>query len=180
MSIKAMVDDIIAKEGGYINHPADRGGPTKYGITKAAYADYFNRSIGTVSTTEIKRLLKSTAEKIYLKNYYVAPNINLLQSAIQPIIFDMAVNHGPVRAIKILQKTLDANGYYPGGIDGLIGRRTISAAESALSDLGHRVISILVDARVDYYRKIVAHDPSQSIFINGWENRAESFRPAVA
>ena len=31
--IDAMITDVIRREGGYVNHPADKGGPTKYGIT---------------------------------------------------------------------------------------------------------------------------------------------------
>lgn len=180
MSIKTMIADILKKEGGYVNHPADRGGPTNYGITKASYADYFNRSIGTISTKEIQSLSQGTAERIYMKNYYVAPRINDLPLSLQPVIFDMAVNHGPVRAVKILQKTLTHSGYNVGVIDGLVGRLVARAAERAVIDLGHAVINSLVNARIDYYHRIVAQDPSQAVFINGWQSRAESFRVAVA
>jgi lysozyme family protein len=33
--IDQLIDDLITREGGYSNHPADRGGPTRYGITEA-------------------------------------------------------------------------------------------------------------------------------------------------
>ena len=30
-----LIDELIEREGGYVNHPADRGGPTRFGITEA-------------------------------------------------------------------------------------------------------------------------------------------------
>jgi len=175
MSIKQLIADVLKKEGGYVNHPADRGGPTNMGITKAAFADYRGCKPEIISTDTIKRLSVDVAEKIYMTLYYVRPKINQLPMVLQPVVFDMAVNHGPGRAIKILQETLNRSGYNVGKIDGIIGSLTVNACVRALVDLGHSFINNLVESRLDFYREIVAKDATQAVFINGWETRAKSF-----
>ncbi|ENV93784.1 hypothetical protein F937_03185 [Acinetobacter calcoaceticus ANC 3680] len=35
MNIEQYLDELIKREGGYVNNPADRGGATKYGIIEA-------------------------------------------------------------------------------------------------------------------------------------------------
>lgn len=182
MTIKQIIAAIIAQEGGYVNNPNDRGGPTKYGITIASYKEYIgNRGNGCPPTAaQIKAVTKDLAEKIYFTLYYVRPNIISLPPLIQPIMLDMAVNHGRRGAVKILQKTLNANGYNAGTADGLIGINTINAATKAVTELGQNFINDLVDWRLNYYRQIIKNDPTQAEFKNGWFARAESFRPAVA
>ena len=38
-----IIDGLIVAEGGYVDHPADRGGPTKYGITRKTLAAWRKR-----------------------------------------------------------------------------------------------------------------------------------------
>ena len=33
--INGLIDELTEREGGYVNHPADRGGPTRFGVTEA-------------------------------------------------------------------------------------------------------------------------------------------------
>lgn len=180
MTIKQIITDIIAKEGGYNNHPLDKGGPTKYGITRISYAEYFKRHYENIGADDIKAISKDLAEKIYYTLYYVRPNINKLPELIQPVILDMAVNHGRRGAIKMLQQTLLDDGYIFSQPDGIIGEKTIDAAEKAVTELGTHLIDNLINTRLDYYNNIISNDPSQSAFKNGWFARAESFRPEVA
>jgi hypothetical protein len=37
---EGMIDRLIRREGQYVNHPSDRGGPTNYGVTQIAIDDY--------------------------------------------------------------------------------------------------------------------------------------------
>jgi lysozyme family protein len=180
MTIKQIIAAIIAKEGGYVNHPADKGGPTNYGITAMSYSEYFKCHLDAVTVDMIKAIPATLAEKIYYTLYYVRPNIISLPPLIQPIMLDMAVNHGRRGSVKILQKALIANGYSFSKPDGLIGEKTIAAAEKAVTQLGKIFIDNLVDYRINYYNEIIEKDPTQAAFRNGWIARAESFRPAVA
>lgn len=175
MTIKEIIADIIAKEGGYVDHPNDRGGPTKYGITITSYQEYIG-NVCPPTAAQIKSISKALAEKIYYTLYYVRPNIINLPALIQPIMLDMAVNHGRSGAVKILQKALKAAGYDTGRQDGIIGTQTINKATQAVTDLGTDFINCLVNQRLSYYRKIIKTDPTQAVFEKGWIARAESFR----
>ncbi len=69
-SVDAMIDDVIRREGGFVDHPADRGGPTKFGITQAALARYLGRA---VTAAEVDALSPDQAKQIYRRDYYQAP-----------------------------------------------------------------------------------------------------------
>jgi lysozyme family protein len=177
MDINIMLDDVIAKEGGYVNHPADRGGPTNFGITQKTLSKYLE----TVVTAEtVKALDVETARDIYELHYYRAPRIDRLPPQIQPFLFDCAVNHGPRRAIKFLQEVCNEAGYGPLTIDGLMGPKTKAQAYACCEELGEWMIVALVEERQMFYVEIVDRNASQSVFLKGWLARARSFLPNVA
>jgi lysozyme family protein len=176
-AIDRMIEDVLEKEGGYVNHKNDKGGPTNFGITQATLSAWLGRP---ASLVEVKALTKATAAKIYKKNYYFDPHIDWLPDRIEPIIFDIAVNSGPGRAVKILQQALLGKGFPIGQPDGVIGKNTIKYADQWVTNSGDLAINTLVDYRVRFYKKIIASDPTQKAFEKGWLTRAESFRVDVA
>jgi hypothetical protein len=166
--IDSMIDALIAREGGYVNHPADRGGPTNCGITRKTLAAWRGCS---VSDDDVKCLTPSEAAEIYRASYYFAPGIDALPPALQAHVFDIAVNSGPKTGIKLLQRALNRLG---AGIkeDGVLGSATRAAAAAySTSDINRT----LVDVRLRFYDDIVAADPRQRAFIDGWRKRAKSF-----
>jgi lysozyme family protein len=175
-SVISLVSALIKREGGYVNNPSDRGGPTKFGITIPTYADYFGHDASQVKASEIFEIPESLATSIYLKLFYVRPGINHLPDLLRPIVFDMAANHGPRLAVKILQRALEQHYYSVGIADGIIGTKTIAAANKATEDLGVSLINILVNFRLAFYKEIISNDPTQKVFEKGWLARAESFR----
>lgn len=171
-----MINDVLKHEGGYVNHKNDRGGATNLGITQDTLSLYLGRP---ATIGDVKLLTKETAAKIYKKNYYYAPKIDLLPDLIEPIIFDIAVNSGAGRAIRMLQQALFDKGYPVGATDGVIGKNTIKYANQWVDDLGVVAINTLVEYRIKFYKKIIANNPSQQVFEKGWMARAESFRVQV-
>jgi len=176
LRINQIIAGIIDREGGYVNNPHDHGGPTKYGITKASYADYFQLVAEEVETQEIQQLTKALAFNIYYRLYYQRPGIDRLPEAIQPIMLDMAVNQGQGSAIRLLQSALTAQGYSVGKHDGLIGPKTINLSNLAMENLGDYFINSLVNFRISFYHQLISNDPSQREFEQGWLTRAEAFR----
>ena len=158
-----MIDDVLRREGGYVNHPKDRGGPTKYGITQA------NLDAWLASQASVRRIHEDTARLIYRRNYYLAPKIDQLPPALQPFLFDCAVNHGPSRAVKFLQRACEAKP------DGRIGPATLAQVDKYAPE---GLIRAMIDLRRNFYLNIVRNDPSQKVFLRGWLNRLAEFEAA--
>lgn len=171
-TVQDMIEDILEREGGYVNHPSDRGGPTKYGVTLKT----LSAVLGRPATIEDVRVLGyDQAATIYRDLFYRQPQIHRLPGAIQPQIFDMAVNHGPHRAIVYLQRFL-RECREPVKTDGILGPKTAGAAERVLQRIGSVAMNNgIAELRKRLYRQIVQHDPSQNVFINGWLARADEF-----
>lgn len=172
-NIQQEIDNLIKREGGFVNHPADRGGPTKYGITQKTLTSWIGRE---ATPAAVEAITLKTAHDIYYINYYVRTNIDNLPELIRPIVFDMVVNSGS-RGVKILQDTLVCHGYDCGKIDGKIGAKTAELASKAAEDMGNELIRKLVRRRVIFYEGLVKADESQRVFLSGWIKRAESFLP---
>lgn len=172
--VDQMIDDILKREGGFVNHPDDRGGATNYGITAKTLSSYLGHA---VLTSEVKSLSEEVAREIYLRNYYIAPRIDRLPESIHAFIFDCAINHGPRRAIKFVQSVCNQTGYKPSlSEDGAMGPNTRKAAESTQSRMGPLFLQALVEERRNFYLTIVQNEPTQRVFLNGWMNRVNEFQ----
>ena len=175
MDISKTLQTIIKKhEGGYVNHPADKGGPTHMGITLDTLKSYLGFSCNEKT---LKAMSLDLAIKIYRERYYYTPKIHMLPEIIQPLVLDMSINHGPKKAVLILQDELQRGGYSVGHIDGIIGGKTAKASQHAIDDHDRLYLDFLVNRRLKFYHAIVENNPSQSVFLNGWIKRANSFRP---
>ena len=153
MVFKEIVDNVIEREGGYVDHPKDPGGETKYGIAKRSHPK-----------EDIKNLTKERAEEIYYDDYWVPSKAPFLPHSIQETFFDMVVNMGQRRAVKILQKACNSKkcGLK---VDGRIGKLTIAATKKIDA-------SRLKVFRILYYADLIKRKPSLKAFIVGWIRRA--------
>lgn len=174
-TVDEMLDDILRHEGGLSNHANDRGSWTKFGVTIGALSRWLGRA---ATVDEIKGLTVETAREIFETTYYRAPRIDSLPERIQPVLFDISVNSGPRRAIKMLQRVCQEAGYSPNGIDGVVGPGTRKAAVAADEAMGDWLVAAICQERQDFYDAIVENDPSQQVFAKGWRNRAMAFWPS--
>lgn len=172
-NIDELIDDLIAREGGFVDHPADKGGPTRWGITQvvARQHDY---------TGQMENLPRSVAALIYKKQYWRTPSFDKV-AQIAPLLakelFDTGVNMGPRTAIGFLQRALNAlnrNGVdYPDiAVDRTIGSDTLHALEAFLAKRGlsaERVLTKTIDAlQGAYYVRLAEARPTQETFLYGW------------
>ncbi len=94
---KKALDFVLLSEGGYVNHPADLGGETNFGITKAVYDMY--RKSKNLPQRSVKNITSEEIEEIYYKKYYQASGADKIADEVLALIhFDTAVNMGVSRA----------------------------------------------------------------------------------
>ena len=102
--IEALIDELIEREGGYANHPADRGGPTRFGITEAvARAHGYGGAMALLPRDE--------AAAIYRRLYWLRPRLDAIAKRAPRVaaeLFDTGVNMGPAVAVTFLQRALTA------------------------------------------------------------------------
>ncbi len=164
--VESIIDDIIRREGGFVNHPKDRGGPTKYGITAKTLGNW--RQLGRVAThSEVSALIVTEAREIYRHRYIVVPGFDAITCpALQALLVDSSVHSGPQKAVQWLQEVLGVT------IDGVIGPKTRTAlAASDQNLLYSRVLAI----RLRHLGRLITNDPEQSVFAAGWMNRMAEF-----
>ena len=166
-------DDIIRFtiekfEGGFVNHPNDRGGPTKYGITIGVYKTYLKR---VPTLLDVKNMPIEHAIDIYKTKYW--KDIGKLSPGVRHLVFDMAVHHGYTTAVKMLQRVLKVKD------DGTIGPITENISNIS-GDCD--VVEELVKRRIALFDRLITKDPTQAKFEKGWKKRANWFleqRPLI-
>lgn len=148
----------IIKEGGYVNNPDDRGGETKYGISKKSYPKL-----------DIKNLKLEDAMKIYYVDFWIKNKCNVIDYFVAEKLFDLSVNMGCKKAAIVLQRALRATSAIKLEEDGIIGPLTLDAIRRAMPD---KLLIAIKSEAAGFYRLIVANDNTQKKFLTGWLNRA--------
>ena len=175
-SIEEITQEIIKREGGFVNDPDDPGGATNYGVTIHTL-----RSLrGEATIEDVRKLTPKEAEEIYKKHYFYAPKIDKLPIPIQSSVYDMQVNAGR-NAIKILQRLL-AEFDEKVTVDGSLGSQSFGATQRTFDKAGEYLVDAYAIARRDYYFAIGDKRPTSRKYIvtqsggkGGWIKRAEEF-----
>lgn len=162
-NFSACIALILQQEGGFVDNPADPGGATNLGITKATLEDFREKS---VTVDDVRNLTKDEAQEIYRAKYWNVMRCNDLPPGIDLMVFDFGVNAGPQRSVKLLQKVAGVT------TDGSVGPITLAAVRAANpADL----VSRFAQGRMDHYRSLSTFDT----FGRGWTNRTEAIREAA-
>ena len=173
MDIESMIDELIAREGGYVDHPADRGGPTRWGITLAVA-----RAHGYGG--DMRALPRAEAASIYRRLYWLRPGFDKVAERAPKVaaeLFDTAVNMGPETAVGFLQRGLNAlnrNGrdYADIAVDRRIGSATLGALAGFLAARGKAGEAVLVKAldalQGERYVQLAEARPANEAFLYGW------------
>lgn len=170
-AVDIAIDDIIKREGGFVNHPMDKGGPTNYGITLRTLSEWLDYP---ARLDDLKELDLKEVREIYYELYFENTGVYLLHEELQGFVLDSCVNHGPFNAIKMLQGVINQTGYKPVlTLDGIIGPQTAKASNWFHANAA---VTVLISRRRMFYNDIVKRDQSQIVFRKGWFNRLDEIR----
>ena len=171
--IDQLIDALIDREGGYVSHPADRGGSTCFGITEAVA-----RAHGYAGP--MRQLPREEAAAIYKRLYWLRPRfdeVSKRSGAIAAELLDTGVNMGPAVAATFLQRALtalnrNAQDYPDLTPDGRIGAQTLAALDTFLKVRGSSGEAVLLRAlealQGERYLRLAERRPANEAFLYGW------------
>ena len=154
MNFDTAFERLIGHEGGYVDHPNDPGGATRYGVT-----EHVARAYGY--TGHMKEFPLDLAKKIYRTTYWDAVRAEDCPADVRFDLFDAAVNSGPAQAVKWIQRAVGV------ADDGKIGPKTLLALKMADGPA--------TAARFNGHRlAFLASLPTWATFGRGWARRIAS------
>ena len=174
VDVEGLIDALIDREGGYVDHPADKGGATCFGITQAVA-----RAHGYAGP--MRQLPRSEAVAIYLRLYWLRPRLDVVakrSARLAAELFDTGVNMGPAVAITFLQRALTAlnrggKDYPDLTPDGRVGPATLAALDTFLKtrgvSSGETVLLRALEAlQGERYLRLAERRPANEAFLYGW------------
>lgn len=173
MDIDTLIDELIAREGGFTDHPADKGGPTRWGITEAVA-----RANGYAG--DMRAFPQEEARTLYRRLYWLRPGFDRVAAHAPKVaaeLFDTGVNMGPAVASGFLQRALNAlnrgaSDYADIAVDQRIGNATLAALAGFLARRGPAGETVLLKAiealQGERYLRLAEQRPANEAFLYGW------------
>lgn len=164
-------------EGGYSNHPSDKGGETYKGIARNMHPKWEGWKIidryktSPLSSKQMTQVLSNSIElddmvEAFYRNNFWNPIMgdDIMNQMVANNIYDFAVNSGVRRAVKYAQRIVGAVE------DGVMGRITIKAINANIEGF----VTKYKASRLAFINKIIANNSSQEVFRKGWTNRVQN------
>lgn len=173
MDVATLIDELIVREGGYVSLPADRGGPTCWGITEAVARAHGWRG-------EMRALPRAEAAAIYRRIYWLRPGydrVAALAPRVAAELFDTGANMGPKVATGFLQRALNAlnrgaTDYRDIILSGAIDAATLEALDAFLARRAPGGEAVLIKAlealQGERYVRLAESRPANEAFLYGW------------
>lgn len=173
-NIAELIDGILEREGGYVDHPSDPGGKTNWGITERVA-----RAMGYRG--HMRNLPQPIAREIYYQQYIVKPGflpVAETDLVVGEELIDSGVNAGPARSAKWFQQSLNIlnrrqRDYSDIAVDGDIGPATMRAFQALRQKRGYHTRQILMKRCLDglqfgHYYNLAEDNSKFEDFMPGW------------
>ena len=173
MDIDNLIEEVIGREGGYSNHPADKGGATRWGVTEAVARAHGFRG-------DMRAFPRAEAVAIYRRIYWLRPGLDAVARHAPRVaeeLFDTGVNMGPEVAAGFLQRALNAlnrgaSDFADIAVDRRIGPRTLAALAGFVDRRGESGEIVLLKAiealQGERYLRLAEQRPANEAFLYGW------------
>ncbi len=155
MNFDDAFERLIGHEGGYVDHPTDPGGETKYGISRRSYPG-----------EDIKGMTLARAKTIYKRDFWGPAGCDVVPPGLKFDLFDTAVNSGVRTAVKLVQRAAGETD------DGVLGPRTLAAIQAMDPE---RLVARFNGHRLDFMNDL----PTWPAFGRGWTQRIAENLKAV-
>ena len=153
---------MLEHEGGYVNHKLDPGGMTNLGVTKRVWEEWVGHE---VDEKQMRALTPETVAPLYKRKYWDACRADDLVAGVDYVVFDVAVNSGPGRAVKFLQSCVGVTA------DGGFGPATLAAVKEAEKDPA-RLIEMYCAKRLEFLQSLKTFET----FGKGWSRRVQEVK----
>jgi lysozyme family protein len=163
----AALSAVLKEEGGYVFNKRDPGGRTNLGVTQRAWEEWTGKP---ASEADMRALTVARVSPLYRARYWNECHCDQLPPALALCVFDMAVNSGPARAAKYLQKLVNAS------TDGKIGPATVAAVNAYIAQHGTvEAVRAFLNLRRTFYRQL----DTFPTFGRGWLKRVDAVETAA-
>lgn len=165
--IQPLADFILSFEGGYVNHPNDKGGPTNMGVTLKTWQTqgYDKNHDGRIDAKDVKLITKADATAILRRCYWNRWKADSIKDqSIANILVDWVWSSG-TPGVTLVQAMLGVTA------DGIVGKQTLAALNAQNPSQFFARIKV---RRKQYISGIIAKHPSQKVFEKGWLRRLEA------
>lgn len=161
---RKLIPFIIKFEGGYVNDPADSGGPTNKGVTINTFRSVYGR---TKTINDLKHMTENEWRHIFKSLYWDKCKADdIADQSIANLLVDWAYNSGTSLAIRHIQRIVGVNA------DGIMGNITLSAINR------HSPLPLfcaLKKDRIAFFNVTAQKNPRKKKFLKGWLNRVNHF-----
>lgn len=141
---------LIGHEGGFVDHPRDKGGPTRFGLSQRSYPNL-----------DLKALTPDQAKAIYKRDFWDRAQCDRLPPALAFQVFDGAVNSGMGNSIRWMQAAAGV------AVDGQVGPLTLRA-------VGDKDVSVMIAHYNGQRLAFMASLSNFDVFGRGWSRRIAS------
>ena len=153
---------MLAHEGGYVHHEKDPGGRTNHGVTQRVWEEWVGHE---VDEKQMRALTPEVVAPLYKRKYWDAVRADDLVAGVDYVVFDVAVNSGPGRAVKFLQSCVGVTA------DGGFGPATLAAVKKAEEDPA-RLIELYCAKRLEFLQSLKTFET----FGKGWSRRVQEVK----
>lgn len=157
-NFKKCLEALLVHEGNFVNHPQDPGGMTNLGVTAKVWEEWVGHP---VDEKQMRALTPELVAPLYKRKYWDVCHADDLVSGLDYAVFDLAVNSGSGRAIKILQSCVGATP------DGGYGSITSALVKKAQQEDPARLIEMYCAKRLEFLEQLKTF----ATFGKGWSKR---------